>query len=242
MMETYLSKRKLVLEIYETWLKTYKLTQNDDKVYNRFNLAMRHYIMSSFFYHDIKSISLLLNRPPIKFLITASCHFPTWTQGIPHPWDVVVWRCNNTVARCIVVLRCIPRDYSLASTGRLRRTSSPVLPSQVGNWEACHRSKSLCTASAHNSPHRNNYCATLDRGSSCSCFQPWQHLLQLMPSASSCNPANARTRCTAAQMSCDSEPVINEHNNHGSKIRPVAKPLQGSFRLRIIWASSIYDQ
>jgi hypothetical protein len=80
----------------------------------------------------------------------------------------------------------------------------------------------------------------LDRGSSCGCFQPWQHLLQLMLSASSCNPANARTRCRPAQMSCESEPVINEHNNHGSKIRPVAKPLQGSFRLRIIWASSIY--
>ncbi len=156
-------------------------------------------------YHDIKSIILPLNRPPIKFLIAASCHFPTWIQGIPHPWDVVVQRCNNTVARCIVVLRCISRDYSLASTGRLRRTSSPVPPSQVGSREACHRSKSLAAASAHNSPHRNNYCATLDRGSSCSCFQPWQHLFQLMPSASCCNPADARTRCRAAQMSCESE-------------------------------------
>lgn len=28
-------------------------------------------------YYGIKSISLLLNRPPIKFLIAASCHFPT---------------------------------------------------------------------------------------------------------------------------------------------------------------------
>jgi hypothetical protein len=45
----------------------------------------------------------------------------------------------------------------------------------------------------------------LDRGSSCSCFQPWQHLFQLMPSASCCNPADARTRCRAAQMSCESE-------------------------------------
>jgi hypothetical protein len=218
------------------------LTQNNDQIYDKFNLAMRHYIMSSLFYHDIKSISLLLNRPPIKFLIAASCHFPTWIQGIPHPWDVVVQRCNNTVARCIVVLRCIPPDYSLAATGRLCRTSSLVPPSQVGNWEACHHSKSLATASAHKSPHRNNYCATLDRGSSCSCFQPWQHLLQLMPSASSCNPADARTRCRAAQMSGESELVISEHNNHGSKIRPVAKPLQGSLRLHIIWASSTSHQ
>ncbi len=84
--------------------------------------------------------------------------------------------------------------------------------------------------------------ATLDGGSSCSCFQPCQHLLQLKPSASSYNPADARTRCTAAQMSCESEVVISEHNNHGSKIRPVVKPLEGSFRLHIIWASSISNQ
>jgi hypothetical protein len=45
----------------------------------------------------------------------------------------------------------------------------------------------------------------LDRGSSCSCFQPWKHLLQLMPSASCFYPADARTRCRAAQMSCESE-------------------------------------
>jgi hypothetical protein len=69
----------------------------------------------------------------------------------------------------------------------------------------------------------------LDRGSSCSCFQPSQHLLQLMPSASCCNPADARTRCRAAQSSCESELVISKHNNHGSKIRPVEKPCKVVF-------------